>query len=96
MFFAPDGALYLCANSPRGAPSDGGGALWRVAAPGGGRLEAELVRRFTHLKPEGVTAAPEGGALTVVFDRDQRDPLWVIHPVAAVSQVVREERGPQP
>ena len=37
LFFAPDGALYLCANAPKGAAQDGGGALWRVAAPRGGR-----------------------------------------------------------
>jgi hypothetical protein len=81
LFFAADGALYLCANSPKGHAEDGGGALWRVAAPRDGRLSATLVRRFVELKPEGVTAAPQGGALTVVFDRDRRDPLWMTWPL---------------
>jgi hypothetical protein len=85
LFFAPDGALYLCANSPKGRPHDGGGALWRVAKPGakptGGKLEAQLVRQFSRLKPEGVTVAPGGGALTVVFDRDRKDPLWITWPL---------------
>ena len=48
----------------------------------GGRLEARLEQRFTRLKPEGVTVAPGGGALTLVFDRDRRDPLWMTWPLA--------------
>jgi hypothetical protein len=82
LFFAPDGALYLCANSPKGRANDGGGALWRVAKPTGGKLEATLVRQFSHLKPEGVTVAPGGAALTVVFDHDRKDPLWITWPLA--------------
>ncbi len=77
LLFAPDGALYLCANSPKGWPPDGGGALWRVAVPRGGALDAKLVRRFLDLKPEGIAIAPGSGALTVVFDRNSRDPLWM-------------------
>jgi len=80
--FAPDGALYLCANAPKGAPRDGGGGLWRIAAPSGGRMVAALVRRFPGLKPEGVTVAPDSKALTLVFDRDRRDPLWMTWPIA--------------
>jgi hypothetical protein len=82
LFFASDGALYLCANAPKGGRADGGGALWRVADPRGGQMEAKLVQRFTKLKPEGVTVAPGGGALTLVFDRDRRDPLWMTWPLA--------------
>jgi hypothetical protein len=82
LFFAPDGALYLCANSPKGRANDNGGALWRVAKPTGGRLDAKLVRHFSRLKPEGVTVAPGGRSLTVVFDRDKRDPLWMTWPLA--------------
>ena len=82
LFFAPDGALYLCANSPKGAAeTDGGGALWRVADQQGGRMEAHVVHRFSKLKPEGVTAAPDGKTLTVVFDRDRLDPLWMKLPL---------------
>lgn len=80
--FAPDGSLYLCANSPKGRPNDGGGALWRVAKPKGDRMEAKLVRRFPGLKPEGVTVAPGGRALTVVFDRNSSDPLWTSWPLS--------------
>jgi hypothetical protein len=77
MLFAPDGALYLCANSPKGWPPDGGGALWRIAVPRGGALDAKVIRRFVDLKPEGIAMAPGSGALTVVFDRNSRDPLWM-------------------
>jgi hypothetical protein len=82
LFFAPDGALYLCANSPKGAAQkDGGGTLWRVADQQGGRMKAEIVHRFSQLKPEGVTAAPDGRTLTLVFDRDRLDPLWMRLPL---------------
>jgi hypothetical protein len=82
LFFATDGALYLCANSPKGAAEkDGGGTLWRVADQQGGRMKADLVHRFSKLKPEGVTAAPDGKALTLVFDRDRLDPLWMRLPL---------------
>ena len=76
LVFGPDGALYLCANSPKSGTADGGGTLWRVAEPRGGRMAAKLVRQFPELKPEGVAVAPGGKALTVVFDRDGRDPVW--------------------
>jgi hypothetical protein len=76
LHFTADGAMYLCANAPKGKPKDGGGALWRVSQPRGGRMDASLVRRFAGLKPEGVTTAPTGTALTVVFDRNSRDPVW--------------------
>jgi hypothetical protein len=82
LVFAPDGAIYLCANAPKGSPHDGGGGFWRIAAPAGGRMEAALVRRFPGLKPEGVTVAPDGKTLTLVFDRDRRDPLWMTWPLA--------------
>jgi hypothetical protein len=82
LFFAPDGALYLCANSPKGAAEkDGGGTLWRVANQRGGRMNAEMVHRFSKLKPEGITAAPDGRTLTLVFDRDRLDPLWMRLPL---------------
>jgi hypothetical protein len=80
--FATDGSLYLCANSPKGRPNDGGGALWRVAKPKGDRMEAKLLRRFPGLKPEGVTIAPDGRTLTIVFDRNSSDPLWTSWPLA--------------
>lgn len=45
-------------------------------------MEAKLVRRFPGLKPEGVTLAPDGRGLTVVFDRNSRDPLWASWPLS--------------
>jgi hypothetical protein len=82
LFFASDGALYLCANSPKGAAEkDGGGTVWRVADQRGGRMNAEVVHRFDKLKPEGITAAPDGRTLTLVFDRDRLDPLWMRLPL---------------
>jgi hypothetical protein len=77
MSFLPDGSLALLANAPKGAPPDGGGALWRVrpgAAP-------QLVRRFSGLKPEGITPTADGRALLIVFDRDRQPPLWLVQPL---------------
>ena len=82
LFFAGDGALYLCANSPKAAAGkDGGGTLWRVADQQGGQMKAQMVHRFSKLKPEGVTAAPDGKSLTLVFDRDRLDPFWMKLPL---------------
>jgi hypothetical protein len=74
--FGPDGVLYLCANSPKSGKADGGGALWRIAQPRGGRMTADLLRQFPDLKPEGVALGPDGKALALVFDRDGADPVW--------------------
>ncbi len=89
LLFASDGALYLCANAPKAGPKDGGGALWRLRTPQGGKMgdkmggkmEATLVRRFAGLKPEGVAASPSGNALTLVFDRNRLDPMWTMWPL---------------
>lgn len=86
LLFAADGSAYLCANAPKGYPKDGGGALWRIANPTGGRMQATLLRRFPGLKPEGVTTAPDGRSLTIVFDRNARDPLWTSWPLAPVEK----------
>jgi hypothetical protein len=77
LFFGPDGTLFLCANAPKGGPSDGGGALWRVDKPAPDRMTAHQLQHFTGFKPEGVTVAPDGKTLTVVFDRGRHDPLWL-------------------
>ena len=47
-------------------------------------------RYFPGLKPEGVTAAPDGHTLTLVFDRDLRDPLWTTFPAATHAALTRE------
>lgn len=73
----PDGSLALLANSPKGAPTDGGGALYHLP-PGG---PARLVRRFPGLKPEGVTLDEQGRGLVLFFDTDRRTPLWLRQPI---------------
>lgn len=76
----PDGTMLIAANSPKGMPSDGGGALWKLA---NANAEPQLVRRFTELKPEGVAVGPDPGSALVVFDRDGLQPLtmtWRLSP----------------
>jgi hypothetical protein len=70
--FLDDGSLLVVANSPKGAPPDGGGGLWRLEP---GKTPA-LLRRFPGLKPEGlaVTSKP---SLVIVFDRRTEGPLWM-------------------
>jgi hypothetical protein len=41
-----------------------------------------MVRRFIDLKPEGVTTAPDGKTLTLVFDRNTSVPFWMSWPLA--------------
>ena len=94
LLFAPDGAMYLCANSPKGKTKDGGGALWRVASPSGGQMKATLVRRFTELKPEGVATAPDKTSLTLVFDRNNRDPFWMTVPITPTQGGPAKRREP--
>jgi hypothetical protein len=77
MHFLGDGSLVLLANSPKGMPSDGGGALWWLK-PG---AMPELLRRFPGYKPEGITTTAEGTALLIVFDRDRQQPAWLLQPL---------------
>ena len=81
--FAPDGALYVCANAPKSGTADGGGALWRIAQPRGGRMTATVLRQFPGLKPEGVAVGPAGKTLGLVFDRDGREPVWTTWPLSS-------------
>jgi hypothetical protein len=62
------------ANSPKGMPSDGGGALWKLNAAGGA---PQLLKRFDGLKPEGVALAKDRSSAIVVFDTDGQPPLWI-------------------
>jgi hypothetical protein len=80
MLFLSDGSLALTANSPKGGEKDHGGALWRVGLPIA-KSPPTLVRRFPGLKPEGVTFAPDGRSLTIVFDCDQETPRWAQIPL---------------
>jgi hypothetical protein len=75
----PDGALLIAANSPKGMPADGGGALWKLSAP---QATAQLLKRFDDLKPEGVALTPTGKAAIVVFDTDGKKPLWMRLPLS--------------
>lgn len=75
--FLPDGSLAILANSPKGLPHDGGGALWWLR-PG---QPVQLIRRFAGLKPEGVTLTPDQKALVIVFDRDRETPMWLHQPL---------------
>lgn len=71
--FLPGGALVLAANSPKGAPADGGGALWKLESA---KAAPVLLRQFDGLKPEGVAVSPDGKSLTVVFDTGQATAKW--------------------
>jgi len=77
--FLPDGNLVAAANAPKSGPGDGGGALWLLRAVPGG-FTPELLQRFDGLKPEGVTLAPGGRSLMVVFDSVE-DPRWMELPI---------------
>lgn len=68
-----DGSLIVLANSPKGLPHDGGGAMYWLKA---GARTPILLQRFRGLKPEGVTLAEGGKGLVLVFDNDSKPPLW--------------------
>jgi hypothetical protein len=73
-----DGSIVLCANSPKGMPPDGGGAVYWLK-PGSGA--PVLLHDFPGLKPEGITLAEDGKGLVLVFDNDLRPPLWTQCPL---------------
>ena len=76
MLFLPDGSLVLA-----GAPAVGsGGALFYVADPNEGVMEADLVRSFPNADPEGLALSPHPGRLTVFFDQGQDTPMWLEMP----------------
>jgi len=81
MTFLPDGSLCILANSPKGMPRDGGGALYWLRAPRHGSASATLVHQFAGLKPEGVSLSSDGAALVIVIDHDQAQPLWMRWPL---------------
>ncbi len=74
----PDGSMVVLANSPKGLPSDGGGAMFWLR-PGTG--PASLMHEYPGLKPEGVTVSADGKELVLVFDNDLNPPLWVRVPL---------------
>jgi hypothetical protein len=76
MLFLDDCSLLLAANVPKGAPTDGGGAIFLAKAPIGAAPVIEL-HRFAGLRPEGLARAPGNGGLVVVFDTNRAKPRWV-------------------
>jgi len=78
LFTMPDGSMLLLANSPKGMPSDGGGAMFWLKPDAS---TAVHLRDFPGLKPEGVTLADDGKRLIVVFDRDLLPPMWTQCPL---------------
>ena len=74
----PDGSLVLLANSPKGLPSDHGGAMFWLRP---GEKDPRLLREFPGLKPEGVALSEDGRGLVVVFDTDLDPPLWTRMPL---------------
>ena len=88
--FLPDGAALVVANSPKGAATDGGGALWRLT-PG---QKPELLRQFVGLKPEGVALTPRS-SVALVFDRHDEVPLWLELPLPGPSGEEPEDRAPR-
>jgi hypothetical protein len=74
----PDGTMALVANAPKGRAPDHGGALyWYHPKTGAVRL----LRHFQELHPEGVTLAPDGKSLVLVFDNNTGPPLWMRWPL---------------
>jgi hypothetical protein len=76
MIFLSDGSLIILGNSPKGMPTDGGGALWWLRNPGSKARAPTLLHRYPGLKPEGITVAADGTSLIIVFDRGQAPPWW--------------------
>jgi hypothetical protein len=85
MTFLADGSLVATANAPKGGPKDHGGSLWHLPAP---IMDTKpiLLYRFAGLAPEGVTLAPSGRELTLVFDTRQQVPKWVQVPLPEASK----------
>jgi hypothetical protein len=94
MTFLPDGSLVLSANAPKGGPKDHGGAIWRLPAPVG-KSAPTLLHRFFKLKPEGVTLTPNGRALKIVFDCDQKTPKWTEVPLPAAAGPKQASTSPR-
>ena len=61
---APTAPSTCARTRPKAAALDGGGALWRIAQPRGGRMTTALLRAgVPDLKPEGVAVGPAGDTL---------------------------------
>ncbi len=56
------------------------GALWHVEHARGGKLAAQLVRKFPNRKPEGLTPSLSPGNLMVVFDAGSATPSFLEMP----------------
>ncbi len=76
-----NGTLVLTANSPKGMPTDGGGAIWVLKNAGSADAVPELLHHFDGLLPEGVTVAADGQQLVLVFDAHRGPPKWGTWPL---------------
>ena len=74
----PDGSIVVLANSPKGMPADGGGAMFWLKRDAS---TAVLLHVYPGLKPEGVTLAEDGKGLVVVFDNNLLPPKWTRCPL---------------
>jgi hypothetical protein len=74
----PDGSVVVVANSPKGRQEDGGGALYHFVPDKG---VTRLLQRFEGLHPEGVTMSADGKELVIVFDTNEKPPLWMRWPL---------------
>jgi hypothetical protein len=95
MTFLADGGLVMTANAPKGGPKDHGGSLWHLPAPIK-ETKPILLYRFAGLAPEGVTLAPSGRELTLVFDTHQQTPRWAHVPLPEAnktSPTISKPRG---
>ncbi len=86
----PEGGFLLLGNAPKGATTDGGGALWHWPAENATPM---LVRRFANLKPEGIALAPGPGEVRIVFDTDGHTPLWLRTSLAASTSKQEKHLG---
>jgi hypothetical protein len=87
MTFLADGSLVATANAPKGGPKDHGGSLWHLPAP---IMDTKpiLLYRFAGLAPEGVTLAPNGRELTLVFDTHGKTPKWTQVPLPEAAKTL--------
>jgi len=74
----PDGRLAVLANSPKGREKDDGGSLYWLQPDTGA---VTFVHEWLGLHPEGVTVAPDGKALVIVFDANTAPPRWTRWPL---------------
>ena len=81
MAMLKNSTLVMTANAPKGMPTDGGGSIWLLKTSGSADATPELLHHFNGLLPEGVTVAPSGDPLVLVFDAHGSSPKWGTWPL---------------